>query len=42
MIFRQLFLLVTVKRDKSIPIASFQQYDEKGNLLYEIKKSSQF
>lgn len=32
------FLFVTVKRDGNIPIASFQYYDERGKLLYEIKK----
>lgn len=32
------FLSMTVKREKSIPIAFFQYYDEKGNLLYETKK----
>lgn len=32
------FLQVTVKRENSIPIASFYHYDEKGKLLYETKK----
>ena len=34
------FLLVTTKRDGNIPIASFQYYDENGNILYETKKLS--
>ena len=34
------FLSVTVKREKSTPIASFQYYDEKGNLLHETKKKN--
>lgn len=32
------FLLVTVKRESTIPIASFQYYDEKARLLYEVRK----
>ena len=32
------FLQVTVKRENSIPIASFYHYDEKGILLYETEK----
>ncbi len=32
------FLSITVKRKESIPMASFQYYDEQGNLLYETKK----
>ena len=32
------FLSVTVQRKDSIPVASFQHYDEKGNLLYETEK----
>jgi alkaline phosphatase D len=34
------FLLVTVKNDNSTPIASFQYYDERGKLLYEVDKVS--
>ena len=32
------FLLVKVLREKNSPVASFQHFDEKGNLLYESKK----
>ena len=32
------FLLVKTKRDGNIPVASFQYYDENGNILYETKK----
>ena len=35
------FLLVTVEREGNIPTASFQYYDEKGNLLYKTKKISE-
>ncbi|MCK5702156.1 MAG: alkaline phosphatase D family protein [Cyclobacteriaceae bacterium] len=34
------FLSVTVKREKSIPIAFFRFYDEKGELLYMTKKAA--
>ena len=34
------FLLVTTKRDGNIPIATFQYYDENGNILNETKKLS--
>lgn len=32
------FLLVTVKEDNGIPLASFRYYDEKGKQLYEVDK----
>ena len=32
------FLFVKVQRENDIPIASFKHIDEKGNLLYEVKK----
>ena len=33
------FLLITVSREDGKPSASFQHYDEKGNLLYEANKT---
>lgn len=32
------FLFVKVLRENNLPVASFQHFDEKGNLLYEVKK----
>ena len=32
------FLMVKVKRENNIPVASFQHFDEQGILLYEVKK----
>ena len=34
------FLLVTTKREGNIPTASFQYFDENGNMLYETKKTA--
>ena len=34
------FLLVTAKNDNGTPMASFQFYDERGKLLYEVDKVS--
>jgi alkaline phosphatase/alkaline phosphatase D len=34
------FLMVKVQRDGDVPIASFQHYDERGNLLYETRKET--
>ncbi|NNG10066.1 MAG: alkaline phosphatase [Arenibacter sp.] len=35
------FLSVTVQRKDSVAVASFQHYDEKGNLLYETEKQAE-
>lgn len=33
------FLFVSVKRESNVPVAFFQHFDEKGSLLYEVKKN---
>lgn len=35
------FLFVKVQRENDIPIALFKHIDEKGNLLYEVKKNAE-